>query len=165
MTTRKKTNCSSSFKKAIAIIATNNNNISGKVIFSRGKRGLKISYEIKGLSDGEHGFHIHQYGDLSDGCTSACAHFNPFGKSHGGLYSKIRHAGDLGNIKSKNGISKGNLFAKQLSLNFHSKTCIIGRMIIIHADRDDLGKGGDTESLKTGNAGTRVACGVIGLKA
>jgi len=167
MYTRKKTKkhkCSSSFKEAIAILAPNKDNVTGQVIFSRAKRGLTVSYEIKGLSDGDHGFHIHQYGDLSDGCTSACAHFNPYGKTHGGLNSKIRHAGDLGNIKSKNGIAKGKLFVKQLSLNFHRKTCIIGRMIIVHADKDDLGKGGDAESLKTGNAGARVACGVIGLK-
>ena len=43
------------------------------------------------------------------------------------------------------------------------RNCIVGRMIIVHADRDDLGQGGDAESLKTGNAGKRVACGVIGL--
>ena len=58
--------------------------------------------------------------------------------------------------------SKGSLFAKNLSLS-PGKYCITGRMIIVHEDEDDLGKGGDEESLKTGNAGKRVACGVIGL--
>ena len=69
MYTRKKTKknkCSSSFKEAIAILAPNNDNVTGQVIFSRAKRGLTVSYEIKGLSDGDHGFHIHQYGDLSE---------------------------------------------------------------------------------------------------
>ena len=68
---------------------------------------MKIDYEIKGLTDGKHGFHIHEYGDLTDGCASACAHFNPYKKEHGCLYSKERHLGDLGNVVSKNKLSKG----------------------------------------------------------
>lgn len=151
------------YNKAVSVLTKNKNNITGKIYFFEMKSKLKINYEIYGLSDGKHGFHIHEYGDLTDGCTSACSHFNPFGKKHGGLNSSERHAGDLGNIISKNGVSKGTIFDNVLSLNFKSPTCIIGRMIIVHKDEDDLGLGGNEESSKTGNAGERVACGVIGI--
>lgn len=151
------------YKKAVSVLAENKNNITGKIYFSQIKSKLKINYEIYGLTDGKHGFHIHEYGDLTDGCNSACAHFNPFNKKHGGHNSRERHAGDLGNLISKNGISKGTLFDKILSLDYKSPTCIIGRMVIIHKDEDDLGLGKNEESLKTGNAGERVSCGVIGI--
>ena len=149
---------------AVCLLAPNKNGISGTVLFTETPSGLKINYDINGLSDGKHGFHIHEYGDLTDGCKSACSHFNPFGKTHGGLNSDERHAGDLGNIISKNGKSKGSIIDKALSLDFRKETCIAGRMIIVHKDEDDLGLGKNAESLKTGNAGERVACGVIGLK-
>jgi Cu-Zn family superoxide dismutase len=152
------------YNKAVSVLAENNNKITGKIFFSEIKKSkLKINYEIRGLNDGKHGFHIHEYGDLTDGCESACSHFNPFGKKHGGPKSNIRHAGDLGNIISKNGVAKGTLIDEILSLDFKNPACIIGRMIIIHEDEDDLGLGDNDESLKTGNAGKRVACGVIGL--
>ena len=156
------------YRLAVAVLAENNNGVTGNVLFTeigtKTSTKLKIEYEIYGLTDGKHGFHIHEYGDLTDGCKSACAHFNPFGKEHGGPNSKDRHAGDLGNIVSNNGIAKGVLFDKILSLNFKNPACVIGRMIIIHKDEDDLGLGGNDESLKTGNAGERISCGVIGLK-
>lgn len=152
--------------KGISILHQNKNNIEGTITFEEleGER-VKVKYEVKGLADGKHGFHIHEYGDLSDGCMSACSHFNPFNKNHGGLKSKERHSGDLGNIVSKKKISKGELIASGLSLS-KKKTNILGRMIIIHDKEDDLGKGvGEfrEESLKTGNAGSRFACGVIGI--
>ena len=143
-------------------MAENKDNIKGVIKFKEERNGVKINYNITGLTDGKHGFHIHEYGDLTDGCTSACAHFNPYHKKHGGLHSKERHLGDLGNITSNNGLSKGYMFASDLTLASNNKTSILGRMIIVHADPDDLGKGGDQESTKTGNAGKRVACGVIG---
>ena len=136
--------------------------ISGTVYFEETNEGVKIDYQIRGLYDGPHGFHVHEYGDLTDGCTSACAHFNPDGATHGGLDTKIRHFGDLGNIESKDQLAEGSLFLPNGRLD-GSKYSILGRMIIVHADRDDLGDGGDEESLKTGNAGKRLACGVIGL--
>ena len=164
-----KYNCNKTQKKrqgknGIAILAKNEHNIEGKILVKENTVGLKIEYNITGLSDGLHGFHIHEYGDLSDGCKSACSHFNPFNKKHGGLHSKERHAGDLGNIESKNKIAKGSLFAKDICLTKNMKTSVLGRMFIIHDKEDDLGKGGDEESLKTGNAGMRLACGVIGIK-
>lgn len=161
--------------EGVAVLSPNDNGVNGVVHFKDTGKGVLITYNITGLSDGEHGFHIHEYGDLTDGCDSACAHFNPFNTTHGGLNSKIRHAGDLGNIFSKAGVANGDIMAKTLSLNPISNTCILGRMIIVHADRDDLGLGGlnsrgeivdeevHKESLKTGNAGKRVGCGVIGL--
>jgi len=149
---------------AVAVMAPNDNGVTGVVHFKDTGKGVEIKYNITGLSDGEHGFHIHEYGDLTDGCQSACAHFNPFGTTHGGLDSEERHEGDLGNIISKSGVAKGSLLAKTLSLDPHSITFIVGRMIIVHKDRDDLGLGGDAESLKTGHAGKRMACGVIGFQ-
>lgn len=161
---------------AVAVLAPNNNGVTGTVHFKDTANGVLISYDIDGLSDGEHGFHIHEYGDLTDGCDSACSHFNPFNTNHGGLNSAERHEGDLGNIVSKNGNAKGDMLAKTLSLNPMKITCILGRMIIVHEDRDDLGLGGlndkgevvdeeiHQESLKTGNAGKRLGCGVIGLQ-
>ena len=110
-----------------------------------------------------HGFHVHEAGDLSDSCMGACAHFNPYNKNHGGRNSKDRHVGDLGNITSKNKTSKGSFYDSLISLVPGHKCNIVGRSIIVHKDKDDLGKGNNEESLKTGNAGKRLACGVIGI--
>ena len=153
----------------IAVLHQNPHKITGQVHFvPTNKNHMKIDYEIKGLKDGKHGFHIHEYGDLTDGCTSACAHYNPYGKEHGCAFSKERHLGDLGNIESKKKLAKGSLVVPNLSLT--QKHSIVGRMIIVHEDEDDCGKyGGNSkkkaaESKKTGNAGKRLACGVIGYK-
>ena len=113
---------------------------------------------LRGLSPGLHGFHVHTKGDLRDGCASACSHYNPTGATHGGPRGAHRHRGDLGNIEAD--ASGGCETVVIADVGLHE---IIGRMLIIHADPDDLGHGGDTESLKTGNAGKRIACGVIGL--
>ena len=139
-------------RKGVAVLYPEDSQVSGVVRFQPVNDGLLISYKIKGLIDGKHGFHVHEYGDLTDGCTSACAHFNPDGATHGGLDTKIRHFGDLGNIESKDRLAEGSLFLPNGRLD-GSKYSILGRMIIVHADRDDLGEGGDEESLKTGNAG------------
>jgi len=121
----------------------------------------KIYGKISGLPPGEHAIHIHEAGDLTDGCTSACAHYNPFNKKHGGKNDKERHVGDLGNIiAAKNGVAIINMEDKLIKLS--GKYSVIGRSFIIHADRDDLGRGGFPDSLTTGHAGARLVCGVIG---
>jgi len=108
------------------------------------------------------GFHIHEYGDLSEGCKSACAHYNPFGKSHGCPGMSERHVGDLGNIQIDL-FGTVNYSTKDELIQLSGDHSIIGRSLIIHRNRDDCGQGKNQESLKTGNAGDRIACAVIGI--
>jgi Cu-Zn family superoxide dismutase len=149
--------------KAIAVFS--NDGINGFVKFSEDEKNnnIRIDLEITGLKpNSKHGFHVHEAGDLTDKCTSMCAHFNPYGKTHGCPGMVERHVGDLGNILTNSkGEAKYSFYDNIIKLR--GTTCnIIGRGVIIHEDADDCGKGGNEESLKTGNAGKRIACGVIG---
>lgn len=149
--------------QGIAVI--NMNGIRGNIYFIQKNKKLIVKYSIKGLKDGLHGFHIHRYGDMSDGCKRACEHFDPtHSKHHGGPHSSTRHAGDLGNIQSKNGIANGSVTVEGISVDPKMNNSIIGRMIIIHKGTDDLGKGKNIESTTTGNSGERIACAVIGIR-
>ena len=117
-----------------------------------------IKGSISGLAPGKHGFHIHEFGDMSEGCKSMGGHYNPDNVDHGDL--KQGHVGDLENVVAdKNGVAKFSINAPRVDLL--GDRSVIGRGLVIHEDEDDLGKGGDAESLKTGNAGERLACGVI----
>lgn len=124
---------------------------------------VNINLNVKGLIPNSlHGFHVHEAGDLTDKCTSMCAHFNPYKNTHGCPGMKNRHVGDLGNIKTNNrGEAKYTFYDNVIKLR-GTKCNIIGRGLIIHEDEDDCGQGGNAESLKTGNAGKRIACAVIG---
>ena len=154
-------NCTG-IRSAVAVLR--DADVQGVVRFRTvGRNQVEVSYSLTGLSDGLHGFHIHEYGDLSEGCKSACAHFNPQGKTHGGPHDAERHAGDLGNVDARDGVAKGKLVVSGISLNPKSRLSIIGRAVVVHADPDDLGRGGNAESLRTGNAGARIGCAVIGL--
>jgi Cu-Zn family superoxide dismutase len=109
-----------------------------------------------------HGFHVHESGDLSQKCTSMCAHFNPYGKTHGCPGMKQRHVGDLGNLQT-NGYGVARYRTKDNVIKLRgNKANILGRGLIVHEDTDDCGQGGTPDSLKTGNAGKRIACAVIG---
>jgi len=125
--------------------------------------GSKISYEVSGLEPhSNRGFHIHTYGDITKGCTSPQGHFNPYGKDHGAPGDMNRHVGDLGNIKSnREGFAKGMIEDRMVRLA--GPTSVLGRAFVVHAGTDDEGKGASADSKKTGNAGGRPACGVIGV--
>ncbi|AQL06659.1 superoxide dismutase [Cu-Zn] 4A isoform X2 [Zea mays] len=90
-------------------------------------------------------------------------HYNPASKEHGAPEDENRHAGDLGNVTAgADGVANINVTDSQIPLT--GPNSIIGRAVVVHADPDDLGKGGHELSKSTGNAGGRVACGIIGLQ-
>ena len=84
-------------------------------------------------------------------------------KNHGNPDSTERHVGDLGNILTHSDRYSTNVFIydRLITLQEGVENSIMGRAVVVHAGVDDLGGGGDAESLKTGNAGARLACGVI----
>lgn len=143
------------FDKAVAVVSpTENSTVSGAVHFSKVADGVLVQGEFAGLSEGKHGFHIHQYGDCtaSDG-TSAGGHFNPFEKQHSSPDAEDRHMGDMGNITAD---VSGNASVDYVDGTINIEQ-IIGRGVVIHGGEDDL------SSQPSGAAGPRMACGVIGI--
>ena len=121
--------------------------------------GVRVSGEVRGLVPGsEHGFHIHEKGDCSaPDATSAGGHFNPATKPHAARDAAERHTGDLGNLKADPyGMARANFVDSVLSLD--GPNSIVGKAVIIHQNADDF------TTQPTGNAGGRLACGVIELK-
>ena len=148
-----------------SIAVFNDKKIRGTVRFTEQADGkVAIDVDLQGLKKNAlHGFHVHQYGDMSQHCASMCAHFNPYGEKHGCPGSKHRHVGDLGNLSTDaHGCARYRFYDDMIRLR-GTKANIVGRGLVIHADPDDCGKGGNNESLVTGNAGKRIACAVIGL--
>ncbi len=146
------------------VVLNSSEGVTGTVKFVQQKgHQTRVYAELTGLAEGEHGFHVHEFGNLTNGCTSAGAHFNPAGLTHGGPDDEVRHVGDLGNIKAgADGKGLYDSFDRLIQL-YGDVNNIIGRSVVVHQKVDDLGRGGDDESKKTGNAGPRIACGVIGL--
>jgi Cu-Zn family superoxide dismutase len=145
--------------KAVAMLhPTGGNKVSGKVTFTEVADGVQIKAEITGLTPGNHGFHVHEFGDCSAAdANSAGAHFNPTKQPHAGPDANARHVGDMGNIEADaSGNAKLDYVDHHISLTKDQRS-VIGRSVIIHEKADDL------KSQPTGDAGGRVACGVIGI--
>ncbi|KAF4521428.1 hypothetical protein B566_EDAN010585 [Ephemera danica] len=149
---------------AKAVCVLTGDNIKGTVWFEQATAGgaVKVTGEVAGLTKGLHGFHVHEFGDNTNGCISAGAHFNPLGKTHGGPSDEVRHVGDLGNLTAGDD-GKATIDLTDNLISLSGAHNIIGRTVVVHADPDDLGKGGHELSPTTGNAGARVCCGVIGI--
>ena len=125
--------------RAICILSNPELGIKGLVKFEEENDKTKISAEFTGLKPGKHGFHIHEFGNLSNACITAGAHYNPFGKTHGGPHDEERHVGDLGNIEAdSNGNAKLELVDSLIKLT--GQYSVIGRSVIVHEGEDDLGK-------------------------
>ena len=134
-----------------------------QVVSGPGAGPTKITYALTGSdASAQRGFHIHASGDLRDGCASTLGHYNPLGKDHGAPADRTRHVGDLGNVQTDAaGNANGTITDRWVQL--YGKFSVIGRAVVLHAGTDDLGKTASADSKKTGNAGGRAACGVIGL--
>ena len=145
--------------KAVAVLkATEGNNVTGRVTFTQTDEGVLIEADVMGLKpNSKHGFHIHQFGDISaaDG-TSTGGHFNPDMNDHAGPMDGKRHVGDLGNLEAD---ASGHAMYKRVDkyLQIHGEHTILSRGITIHAGEDDL------TTQPTGAAGARIAVAVIGV--
>jgi superoxide dismutase, Cu-Zn family len=143
--------------RAIAVLhPTRGNHVTGTVTFTEVPDGVRVQANITGLTPGKHGFHVHEFGDCSapDG-TSAGGHFNPTHETHGAPDSSHRHVGDMGNLEAdRSGMAKLDYVDHDMALK--GEKSVIGHAVIVHEKADDL------KSQPTGNAGGRVACGVIG---
>jgi len=132
--------------------------VKGKVTFTQKGDSVEIVGEFTGLQPGQHGFHVHEFGDCSmaDG-KCAGGHFNPTGMPHAGPEDAKRHVGDLGNLKAD---STGNASYKRTDdvISLNGRNSIIGRSLIVHAKPDDF-----KTQQPPGNAGDRIGCGVIGI--
>jgi Cu-Zn family superoxide dismutase len=128
------------------------------VRFTQEGDSVKVVADLEGLARGQkHAFHIHQYGDCSaPDAMSAGGHYNPEGHPHGLPENANRHAGDLGNVQADaQGKVHYEITVNTISI-MGAKNPIIGRGVIVHAKPDD-------GSQPVGNAGGRIACGVIGV--
>ncbi len=131
--------------------------VSGSVVLAETAEGLKISAEFQNVSPGKHGFHIHEIGSCADGGKAAGGHYNPDGVVHGHLvhdgHDKA-HAGDFGNVEiAADGTGSLEVLIPSLTLS-EGKYNVMGKSFILHEKEDDFGQ-------PTGNAGGRIACGII----
>lgn len=142
-------------------------NVEGTLYLEQSRSFLPvlISGNITGLTQGEHGFHIHQWGVDNGNCLSTGGHYNPLGYNHSAPNATERHMGDLGNVVAET-VKDGTVATVAITdkiLTLSGQYSIVGRAIVVHAGRDDLGLGKHSSSLKTGNAGGRVACCTVYL--
>ena len=137
--------------------ATKGNKTFGEATFEQAGDRVHVVVYVQGLKPGqEHGLHIHEVGDCSSGDgMSTKGHFNPLGKPHGRHDAAEHHAGDLPSLKAgKDGRAKVDAMLDGITVKPGTES-IVGRGLIVHADPDDF------KTQPTGNAGARIACGVI----
>merc|ERR1719481_217994 len=126
---------------AVAVLV--GDKVSGIITFSQTggpTSPVHVYGNLTGLTPGKHGFHIHQYGDTTQGCKSMGGHYNPLQLRHGAPSDHNRHIGDLGNIIAD---TKGEavIYIKDTHLGLNGLSSIIGRGVVVHSGEDDLGKG------------------------
>jgi superoxide dismutase, Cu-Zn family len=145
--------------KAVINPTSEESQVSGVVILEDQADGLKISASLSGVTPGNHGFHVHTFGSCEDAGKAAGGHFNPKGNPHGFLPQDGAanvHAGDMGNVViAEDGTGELELLLEDLVIA-DGEINVAGRAFILHAKPDDFGQ-------PTGNAGSRIGCGVIAI--
>jgi len=145
-------------RSAVAVLTTvGESGVTGVVRFERQGDAVRVTGEVRGLSPGLHGFHVHQYGDLTDREKGASAgdHFSPAAMPHGRPTDHDRHVGDLGNLEAdESGVARLDITDSVIRLN--GPHAIVGRALVVHEKEDRFVQ-------PTGDAGGRVAFGVVGI--
>jgi Cu-Zn family superoxide dismutase len=129
----------------------------GTVAFQdTGDGNVEVTIDLTSVPPGVHGFHIHDKGDCGNAGNNAGGHFNPTGMVHGAPDAVSHHAGDFGNVTAEaNGEVHTHFTTHSISLAEGSTTSAIGHAVVLHGNPDDL------VTQPTGNAGPRIACGVV----
>jgi len=129
----------------------------GKVTFTQSGGKVKMKVVVEGLTPGSHAIHLHEKGDCSaPDATSAGGHWNPSAEDHGKWGHDPYHHGDIGNlIADANGKAELKFASELWTVGDGKPSDVVGRSVIVHAKEDDF------TTQPTGNAGGRVACGVI----
>ncbi len=132
--------------------------VKGTIEFKEVDGGVEVTANVEGLKAGDHAYHVHEKGDCSaPDAASAGGHFNPHNKKHGAPDAEERHEGDFGNLTAgKDGKATKTFVMKGITLA-DGPTSIVGKGFIVHEKKDDF------KTQPTGNAGGRIACGVITL--
>jgi Cu-Zn family superoxide dismutase len=142
--------------RAVLQPAVDTPGFSATVTFTQEGGQLHVVADLSGVPPGSHGFHIHENGqcDHDQHFTSAGGHFNPTAQPHGCPEAASHHAGDLGNVVIR-ADSTGHLDVTTSALSLSGPSSVIGKAVILHAGADDC------TSQPAGNAGARLACGVV----
>lgn len=138
--------------------ATEGNTAAGTLRFAPVDGGIRVTGQVTGLPGGsQHGFHVHENGDCSaPDASSAGGHFNPASTAHGRVGQGEHHGGDSDNIVANDqGVATVDTLLRGVTLGDATGTDILGKGVIVHADPDDY------TTQPTGNAGARLACGVV----
>jgi superoxide dismutase, Cu-Zn family len=132
---------------------------AGAITFTQMGDKVHVTGEITGLAPGKHGIHIHEKGNLAaPDLMSTGGHYNPDKHPHGGPTTSAVHAGDLGNLEADtSGKATIDLTVDDVTVG-GDKNDVVGKAVIIHAKEDDF------KSQPAGNAGARIAGGVITMK-
>jgi Cu-Zn family superoxide dismutase len=145
-------------KTVVNLESKSNSKTTGVITIWETNNSIKVIANIKGLKpNSEHGFHIHEKGDCSaKDAKSAGGHFSPEMSKHGAPDTIHSHLGDMGNLQSNSdGVASVSIEIKKLNISQNNKFSVKAKAFIIHQEKDDL------KSQPSGNAGARIACGVI----
>ena len=134
-----------------------NSHVTGTAFFSQKDGEVQLVLELTGLTPGEHAFHIHEKGDCSaEDASSAGGHWNPTAENHGKWGTHPFHRGDVANLTADASGKASLTFSTSLwSIGGDPTRDIVGHAIVVHAKKDDF------TTQPTGDAGGRIACGVI----
>jgi superoxide dismutase, Cu-Zn family len=146
--------------KAVANLASiSGSTATGTVRFTELADGsVEVHAVLTGVPQGVHGFHIHDKGDCGDNGNAAGGHYNPSSVAHGAPSADPHHAGDFGNVTAEaSGRVEARFTTRSITVSAGPNTAV-GHAVILHANPDDL------TTQPTGNAGARIACGVVTLQ-
>jgi superoxide dismutase, Cu-Zn family len=135
---------------------TSGSTVTGTVHFQDlGGGNVQVKVDLTGVPPGVHGFHVHDKGACGDNGMAAGGHFNPMGTNHGAPDATPHHSGDFGNVNADPSGEVHQQFVTQSVTVTAGTTSVVGHAVILHANPDDL------VTQPTGNAGGRIACGVV----